>query len=152
MFVFEDGNGGTHLIGGGADMLKALGQDNRPRIFITDETGALVGAGVGIEGAQRSQPLIKALRDAGPMAKSFSGTKTPVKTTPKVLFKKPANTSLNDLNKAISDLQKSMNVGISVSDDSASDDDVWSVVAGLDSRISVLESNINNLSDFLASL
>jgi len=131
MFVFDDGNGGTHLIGSGSDMLKALGQDNRPMIYITDESGVLVGAGVGIEGAQRSQPLIKALRDSQPMAKSFSGTKTTVKAPPKVLFKKSANTSLNDLNKAISDLQKSMSVGISVSDDSASDDNAWSVIANL---------------------
>jgi hypothetical protein len=152
MFLFDDGNGKTHRIGSGNDVLKALGQDNRPTIFITDEKGALVGAGVGIEGAQRSQPLIKALRDSQPMAKSFSGTKTTVKAPPKVLFKKSANTSLNDLNKAISDLQKSMSVGISVSDDGATDDDVWSVIADLDTRMSAMEANIKNISDFIVSL
>jgi hypothetical protein len=152
MFVFDDGNGGTHLIGSGSDMLKALGQDDRPMVFITNESGALVGAGIGIDGAQRSQPLIKALRDSQPMAKSFSGTKTTVKAPPKVLFKKSANTSLNELNKTISDLKKSMNVGVSVSDDGATDDDVWSVIADLDTRMSAMEVNIKNISDFIVNL
>jgi cytochrome c556 len=151
MFVFTDSAGENHLIGSGQDMLKALNQDDRPRIYITDETGALVGAGVGIEGAQRSQPLVKALRDA-PMAKSFA----PAKPQPRMLLKKSAGFSdqlnqLTRLNKSLAVLQKSMNVGVQVSDDSASDD-VWSLIADFDARISALEVNIKTISDFIASL
>jgi hypothetical protein len=156
-FIFEDGKGGVHRVGSGQDMLKALGQDDRPMVFITDENGGLVGAGIGIEGAQKSQPLIKSLRDAQPMAKSFSEPKKPVKTSqPKVIFKKSTGFSdqlneLNRINKSLAVLQKSMNVGVSVSDDGASDD-IWSVVSDLDTRMSAMEANIKNISDFIANL
>lgn len=126
-------------------------------VVITDEKGALVGAGVGIEGAQRSQPLIKALRDAQPMAKSFSETKKTVKTSqPRIFLKKSTGFSdqlnqLTQINKSISDLQKSMNVGVSVSDDGASDE-VWSAIDDLNARMLAMETNIKNISDFMASL
>jgi hypothetical protein len=158
MFVFTDSAGENHLIGSGQDILKALKQDDRPLVFITNETGDLVGAGIGIEGAQKSQPLVKSLRDAQPpMAKSFSGMKTPVKTSqPKIFLKKSTGFSdqlnqLTRINKSISDLQKSMAVGVSVSDDGASDD-VWAVIDDLNTRMLAMETNVKNISDFIARL
>lgn len=68
-FLF-DNNGETSIVRDSRDMLKALGVGgDAPAIIMTDESGALVGAGRGPEALNRSVPLIKALRDSKPIGK-----------------------------------------------------------------------------------
>ncbi|MDO9170126.1 MAG: hypothetical protein Q7U18_13700 [Methylobacter sp.] len=105
--IFTDENGADHQINSGEDMIKAIGQDNKRLLVFTDEEGEVVGSGYSVAQANRSQPLIKALKDAQPLAKSFGETKTTVKETPKIIFTKNEGDSLTELDRVIRSLQKS---------------------------------------------
>lgn len=69
-FLF-DNCGQTTVVRGFSDMMKSLGLESRARAAImTDETGILVGAGIGAESLTRSVPLIKAMRESRPIVKN----------------------------------------------------------------------------------
>lgn len=70
--IFHE-NGNTHHVKNSRDMLMAIGLDNRREVYITNEQGQLIGAGYGVEGAQGSQPILKALREGKPLMKSVKG-------------------------------------------------------------------------------
>jgi hypothetical protein len=69
-FLFDDGCGRTHRVDDSRSMLKAMGvrSDALP-IIMTDESGAIVGAGFGGAELTRSVPLIKAMRESQPLVK-----------------------------------------------------------------------------------
>jgi hypothetical protein len=66
--ICSDVNGDT-VINGRRDMLQALGLNGGVPVIMTDESGAVVGAGFGGEGLVNSMPMIKSLRESQPIAK-----------------------------------------------------------------------------------
>ena len=144
MILFDDGSGTTHKINSGGDMMKALnmGGDGL-KIAMVDEFGQLIGLGNGSEGLFKSMPIIKAVRDAKPMVKSFLPD---APQAPRILFNKPAKTSLSKLSKDIADLQKSLSIGVAVDDDAVSDsEDIWTVIGDMNQRLLTIESSVKNI-------
>jgi hypothetical protein len=63
MFIFQDGNGSSHLIDGSETLRKSLGLPCGARtIFMTDEDGRVLSAGNNIHQLERNAQLIKSLR------------------------------------------------------------------------------------------
>lgn len=90
-YVFTDSNGQVSQISGRADMLKSLGLNEGMRpIVMTDESGAVIGAGFGAEGLIRSGQLVKAMQESQPIVKK------------PVIFQKqePLQKSMSDRNKS----------------------------------------------------
>jgi hypothetical protein len=69
--VFQH-NGQSHIVNCGHDINKILGNVGARTLVMTNESGAVIGAGSDVAALNRSQPLIKALRDARPLMKSVS--------------------------------------------------------------------------------